>query len=119
MNIINKYKSVLQLGDGTILPPGVTTFVPGWDRLSKGAVVRAWLRAGVLVEAGEKPDPADLAPQLESAYLPPEEVAQEEAAEQEETAVDEKDELRARLDAAGIEYDKRWGVSKLRAALGE
>lgn len=27
------------------------------------------------------------------------------------------EELRAKLDAAGIEYDKRWGVEKLKAAL--
>lgn len=25
--------------------------------------------------------------------------------------------LRAKLDAAGIEYDKRWGIDKLKAAL--
>lgn len=32
---------------------------------------------------------------------------------------DEKAALQAQLDAAGIKFDKRWGVDKLRAALAE
>jgi hypothetical protein len=35
------------------------------------------------------------------------------------TAVNEKQELIAMLDAAGIKYTKSWGVEKLRAALAE
>jgi hypothetical protein len=34
-----------------------------------------------------------------------------------EKAADEAETLRAKLDASGIAYDKRWGVEKLRAAL--
>jgi hypothetical protein len=35
----------------------------------------------------------------------------------EDNAEGEADELRAKLEAAGIKFDKRWGVAKLQAAL--
>jgi hypothetical protein len=41
----------------------------------------------------------------------------DETDETDETAV--KEALQAQLDAAGIKFDKRWGVDKLRAALAE
>lgn len=36
-----------------------------------------------------------------------------------EPALDERDELMAALDEAGIEYDGRWGIARLQAALDE
>ena len=38
---------------------------------------------------------------------------------QEQPGEETAESLRVKLDAAGIEYDKRWGIAKLKAALPE
>ena len=117
MLITNRYKTELQLPDGTVLPPGVETSVPDWDILAKrSSVLRAWAKSGVLSVApyGE-PLPSAFMPDIGDEVEP---VWLDDGEPQEEPAkADDKDSLRAELDARGIEYDKRWGVERLRAAL--
>lgn len=100
MLITNNHKTALGLNDGTLLQPGVPTAVANWDALKKNAVIAAWVKAGVLTEgASATPSkfvPANTAPDLGG---------------------DEKAELQAALEAKGIEFDKRWGIKKLRDAL--
>lgn len=89
-SITNTHNTALTLPEGTTLPPGVATNVPNWDELKGNAVLKAWQEAGIL-KVDAKPVPA----------------------------ADEKEQLRARLDELGVDYDKRAGVEKLRATLAE
>lgn len=100
MLITNNHKTALGLNDGTLLQPGTPTPVANWDALKKNAVIAAWVKAGILTEGvsatPSKFVPANTAPDL---------------------GHDEKAELQAALEAKGIEFDKRWGIKKLRDAL--
>lgn len=100
MLITNNHKTALGLNDGTLLQPGTPTPVADWDALKKNAVIAAWVKAGILTESASatpsKFVPANTAPDL---------------------GHDEKAELQAALEAKGVEFDKRWGIKKLREAL--
>lgn len=92
--ITNTYQSPLALPGGTVLQPGVPTPVHGWDKIKDNHVVKAWLKAGTL-RAEEAP-----AGDRGSQFVQP-----------------DKAELHAKLDALGVQYDKRSGVAKLQALL--
>lgn len=89
-SITNTHHTPLALADGTVLPPGVATNVATWDEIKGNGVHKAWEKAGIL-KVDAKPVPV----------------------------ADEKEQLRARLDELGVDYDKRAGVERLREALAE
>lgn len=101
MLITNTHKTALGLSDGTLLQPGTPTPVPGWDALKKNAVIAAWVKAGILTEGGATATPSKFVPENAAPDL----------------GGGEKAELQAALEAKGIEFDKRWGIKKLRDAL--
>ena len=114
MTIIkNNHGTALNI-DGTVIQAKGEANVPNWPKVKKNAVVAEWLRVGILAEAGESESEQPLYVDV-TAIDDAEQVV--EPANQ--PAVDEKAELIAKLDEAGIGYDKRWGVAKLRAALSE
>lgn len=88
-SITNTHNTDLGLPDGTILKAGAATNVPNWDEVKNNACVKAWTERGIL------------------------KVGKEAASD------DDKVELHAKLDALGVEYDKRAGVAKLRELLAE
>lgn len=88
-SITNNHTTALGLPDGTILHPGVASNVPGWDKMKDNSVIKAWGKAGILTAGDSVP------------------------------AADEKAELQERLHAAGVKYDKRAGVEKLRQLLAD
>lgn len=88
-SITNSHSTALSLPDGTILPAGVATNVPHWDDFKDNAVIKAWQERGIL-KAGK-------------------DVSND----------DEKAALQEKLDEAGVKYDKRSGVEKLREQLAE
>ncbi len=96
MIITNKHKDPLGLPTGQALEPNTQTPVSNWDEIKKNAVVAAWLRAGLLEETGGAGDGDG------SKFVQP-----------------DKAELQAKLDALGVQYDKRAGVAKLQALLAE
>lgn len=89
-SITNTHHTALGLPDGTLLSAGIASNVSNWDAVKDNAVVKAWQKAGIL-KVDDKPVPA----------------------------ADEKEQLRARLDELGVNYDKRAGVEKLRMTLAE
>lgn len=101
MLITNNHKTALGLNDGTLLQPGTPTPVPGWDAIKKNAVIAAWVKAGILTEGSASATPSKFVPANTAPDL----------------GDDEKAELQAALEAKGIEFDKRWGIKKLRDAL--
>jgi len=101
MLITNNHKTALGLSDGTLLQPGTPTPVSGWDALKKNAVIAAWVKAGILTEGSASATPSKFVPVNTAPDL----------------GNDEKAELQAALEAKGVEFDKRWGVKKLRDAL--
>lgn len=101
MLITNNHKTALGLNDGTLLQPGVPTPVPNWDAIKKNAVIAAWVKAGILTEGTASATPSKFVPANTAPDL----------------GNDEKAELQAALEAKGIEFDKRWGIKKLREAL--
>lgn len=101
MLIVNNLKTALGLNDGTLLQPGVPTPVPNWDALKKNAVIAAWVKAGILTENATTSTPSKFI----SANTAP------------DLGDDERAELQAALGAKGIEFNKRWGIKKLREAL--
>lgn len=103
MLITNNHKAALGLNDGTLLQPGTPTPVANWDALKKNAVIAAWVKAGILTEGAASATPSKFAPVNTAPDL----------------GHDEKAELQAALEAKGIEFDKRWGIKKLRDALEE
>lgn len=103
MLITNNHKTALGLNDGTLLQPGPPTPVANWDAIKKNAVIAAWVKAGILTEGAASETPSKFAPANTAPDL----------------GGDEKAELQAALEAKGIEFDKRWGIKKLRDALEE
>ncbi|MCT8281757.1 hypothetical protein [Xanthomonas translucens] len=93
MQISNNHNTSLGLPDGTVLAPGESAIIPNWAQLKTNSVVQAWLAAGVLSKEGTEED-----------------------GENDEQG---KEDLVAKLDAAGVKYDKRWGLEKLQSALAE
>ena len=86
-NIISKHNGPLALPAGPTLAPGNTVFVERWHFIKDHAVVKAWLKAGVLaVEKDVTSDP------------------------------DEKDALIAALADLGIRKTRRSSVESLRQA---
>lgn len=55
MRITNKHSTALGLPTGQVLPAGEPTEVEGWKAVKENTVVQAWLKAGILVEADDKP----------------------------------------------------------------
>jgi hypothetical protein len=94
--ITNTHRNALAIPGGTVLQPGRPTPVHDWDKIKDNHVVKAWLKAGIL-KAGDDP-----AGDQGSQYVQP-----------------DKAELQAKLDALGMQYDKRSGVAKLQALLAE
>jgi len=88
-SITNNHTTALTLAGGPTLPPGVATNVDNWDDIKDNAVHKAWQKAGIL-KVGKAV-----------------------------SAEDEKAELQQKLDEAGVKYDKRAGVEKLRDLLVE
>lgn len=103
MLITNNHKTALGLNDGTLLQPGTPTTVANWDAIKKNAVIAAWVKAGILTEGSASATPSKFVPANTAPDL----------------GHDEKAELQAALEAKGIEFDKRWGIKKLREALEE
>jgi hypothetical protein len=95
----NHHRSALGLPDGTVIPAGETVDVANWNEVKDNAVVKAWIDHKVLVvgkakdDSDEDEDKADQAP--------------------------DKEALKAKLDALGVQYDKRAGVAKLQALLAD
>jgi len=103
MLITNNHKTALGLNDGTLLQPGTQTPVANWDALKKNAVIAAWVKAGILTEGATTATPSKFVPVNTAPDL----------------GGDEKAELQAALAVKGVEFDKRWGIKKLRDALEE
>lgn len=99
--ITNKHKTEVCLPNGVFLKPNVPTNVPDWPEISQNLVVKAWVRAKILVTDDSKPEPAD----------PANPVSTEEP--------DEKDQLIAALATYGIEKNRRSSEETLRALLAE
>lgn len=89
-SITNKHRAPLRLPSGVVLNPGVATNVPKWDEDHKNSAVALWVKRGVLT--------------AEQADVP---------------AADEKAQIRERLDALNVDYNKNLGLAKLRDILAE
>lgn len=94
MKVTNTHVAALVLPDGTRIEAGDSADIAGWENIKNRGSVKKLIDSGVL-KIGGKVD----------------------VKRAEESPKDEKEELFAKLDAAGIEYDKRWGAAKLREAL--
>lgn len=104
MIITNNHKRALGLTSGVVLQPGIPTAVRDWERISQSAVVAAWVKARIL---------SVTAPGGQSRFLPP---AQSTDAP---PVIDERADLIQKLQAAGVTVDRRWGIERMRKALGE
>ena len=98
MKITNNHTGPLGLPDGTILPKGEPTVVPGWDQIKKNTVVQGWLNAKILTAAGGD-DAGAGNPGGEGGA--------------------DKDALITRAKELGIEAKGNWGVPKLQAAIAD
>lgn len=128
------YKTPVQLPSSTVLQPHTPTHVPNWESDIKSRVVQRWVEAGILLVGNtmtgtlfEEPAPVvapTAAPPVQHGEPPVQEPEQETAQEPQETAQDveqdppqdntpTRDELRARLEDAGVLVDKRWGLQRL------
>ena len=94
--ITNTHRDPLGLPSGQVLNPHTPTPVHNWAEIRKNAVVAAWLRAGLLTEQDAPP-----------------------SAQSSQFAQPDKAELMEKLDALGVQYDRRSGVAKLQALLAE
>ena len=94
--ITNTHRDPLGLPTGQVLNPHTPTPVHNWAEIRKNAVVAAWLRAGLLTEQDAPP-----------------------SAQSSQFAQPDKAELMEKLDALGVQYDRRSGVAKLQALLAE
>ena len=97
MNVTNTHDAPLGLPTGQVLEPHTATPVHNWAEIKKNATVAAWLKAGVLKESGEAAASASGT----------------------QTATPDKAELHAKLEALGVEYDKRAGVAKLQQLVAD
>lgn len=98
MKITNNHTGPLGLPDGTILPKGEPTVVPGWDQIKKNTVVQGWLQAKILTATGG--DDAG-------------------AGNRGGEGGADKDALIARAKELGIDAKGNWGVPKLQAAIAD
>lgn len=105
MKITNNHTGPLGLPDGTILPKGEPTVVPGWDQIKKNTVVQGWLNAKILTASGS--DGAEGGSGQTGAGYP----GGEDGAD--------KDALIARAKELGIDAKGNWGVPKLQAAIAD
>lgn len=102
MQVLNTHKSAIGLPGGYVLAPGEPQFIPTWPRLCQNAVIKAWVKAGVLVVTeNTAAEPS----RFLGADNPP------------AKALDEKEGVKQALRDAGIEFNHRWGLPKLLAAL--
>ncbi len=67
--ILNRSKHALTVA-GVTIPAGAGCEVPGWEKVSKSGVIKAWARAGLLVPAAEPPQPTHAEPDPEPAAEP-------------------------------------------------
>lgn len=125
------YKTPVQLPSSTVLQPHTPTHVPDWESDIKSRVVQRWVEAGILLVGNpttgtlfEEPAPVvatTAAPPVQQGEPPEQEPEQE---PEQKTAQDSQqdslqdntptlDELRDRLEDAGVKVDKRWGLQRL------
>lgn len=127
-SITNNHRMTLRLADGTVLKPNEATEVSGWDKQSKNKTVAGWVSAGLLSVDGK----AKAEPTVQVGAEIEKEVSDRAAADAKLSIdTDEnqniagayesgtKDELKAKLDELGIEYDGRASVAKLRELLAD
>lgn len=98
--ITNTHKTEVGLPNGVFLKPGVSTNVPDWPEISQNLVVKAWVRAKILVVDDAKPV-VEVKPPLVNEVL------------------DEKDRLLAELLTYGIDKNRRSSVETLQELLDE
>jgi hypothetical protein len=98
MKITNTHKTEVCLPNGVFLKPNVPTTVPDWPEISQNLVVKAWVRAKILVTDDSKSEPVKQGSSEEG---------------------DEKDQLIAELATFGIEKNRRSSEETLRALLDE
>ena len=107
--LTNTCKTPLGLPSGQVIEPGKTERVQDIDRCRANAVVAAWLRAGLLRVVDEVP-----VGEIEKAK------ADLGAGDHEPPPApegDEKDQLIAKLEALGHDYNRRHSLTTLRDAL--
>lgn len=128
------YKTPVQLPSSTVLQPHKPTHVLTWESDIKSRVVQRWVEAGILLVGSpttgtlfEEPAPvvAPVAttaappvqhgepPEQESEQEPEQETAQDVEQDSLQDNTPTLDELRARLEDAGVKVDKRWGLQRL------
>lgn len=121
------YKTPVQLPSSTVLQPHRPTHVPNWESDIKSRVVQRWVEAGILLVGSpttgtlfEEPAPVvatTAAPPVQHGEPPAQEPEQETAQDVEQGSLQDNtptlDELRARLEDAGVKVDKRWGLQRL------
>lgn len=131
MIITLNYRTSLGLPSGVLLNPGVPTLVPLWESDKKSAVVRAWVKTGLLKEgdgltskfvsdqdAGT--DAGDDGTGQGKFYgAEVDEVLTNDPRIPRSAPADEKAEILAALAAKGITADKRMGIVKLKTLLAE
>lgn len=97
--ITNTHKTEVGLPNGQLLKPGVPTNVPDWPEIGQNLVVKAWVRAKILVVEGQDEAPVK-------------KVVQEEV-------LDETDQLIAELATYGINKNRRSSVETLQKVLAQ
>lgn len=129
------YKTPVQLPSSTVLQPHTPTHVPDWESDIKSRVVQRWVEAGILLVGNpttgtlfEEPAPVvatpvvatvatTAAPPVQQGEPPEQETAQETAQDSQQDSLQDNtptlDELRDRLEDAGVKVDKRWGLQRL------